>query len=116
MTKLVQEWLCQCGFAVDADTCYSIAEEFAYTIGASHSDSGRTGDVPSGWISEQLWSQCPSASELVMRIPGQSDAAFARNNAAQWAEDHADRNGGPAVMVQWLMLIAPLAMHAIFPG
>lgn len=121
LTKLVQEWLCKCGFVVDENTCHDIAEEFAYSVGPSHSDSGQTGDVPRGWGSAQLWSQCPSASELVVRLPGQSDAAYAQNNAAQWAENHADRRepitaGQEAVMVQFVMLIAAVAISAILQG
>lgn len=121
LTALVQEWLCRCGFAVDERTCKLYAEEFAYSVGISDARSGESGDVPRGWTSAQLWSQCPSASELVPRLT-ESNFRYAMNNAAHWAETHADRwapiSAGQtdAVMVQFLMLIAAVAIHAILPG
>ncbi|WP_232072970.1 hypothetical protein [Variovorax sp. RA8] len=120
-TDLIQKWLCDCGFAVGPGECKNMAEEIAYSVGPPYAQPPAPGEIPDGWLSKPLWSQCPTESERVQPLDGQGKTAVALNNVGFWAESHKElwapaTNGGQAVMVQWLMLIAALAIHTLLQG
>ncbi|MDR6857726.1 hypothetical protein [Variovorax guangxiensis] len=121
-TRLVGQWLFDCGLPASLEECYSYAEAYAYTWGDVHSNHNSERVLQREWISERLWAQCPSTSLLDYVGSGGQDIrnpiALGSAAAYRWAEEHRQlyANGTPAAMIQWLVVMVAVALHAFLLG